>query len=145
MWNRGFTVRKHEVHIKNGRQRFILIIMGRWDKAWHQTWYIHILFVLFIHHSYQKSEMMGTLHGPEFCSCLTLFHIESFGFLDSSPTSYETWNLRYHIYISRNNHGSNITEQPLLQLKAVHSCWCVNEDTGWFCLHMVLSCLCCRC
>ena len=41
---------------------------------------------------------MGTVDGPEFCSCLTLFHIESVGFLDNGPWKYATWNLRYYIY-----------------------------------------------
>ena len=76
----------------------------------------------------------GTVDGPEFCSCLTLFHIESVGFLVSSPSKYTTWNLRCHIYISRNNYRTNVTEEPLLQLKAVHSFWCVNEDIVWFCV-----------
>ena len=82
---------------------------------------------------------MGTVDGPEFCSCLTLFPIESVGFLVSSPSKYATWNLRCHIYISRNNYGTNVTEEPLLQLKAVHSFWCVNEDPVWFCVICVCA------
>ena len=75
---------------------------------------------------------MGTVDGPKFCSCLTLFHIESVGFLDSSPSKYTTWNLRCQI--SRNNYENNVTEKTFLQLKAVHSFLCVNEDTVWFCV-----------
>ena len=78
---------------------------------------------------------MGTVDGPEFCIVfLRMFHIESVGFLVSSPSKYTTWNLRCHIYISRNDYGTNVTDEPLLQLTAVHSFWCVNEDTVWFCV-----------
>ena len=34
---------------------------------------------------------MGTVDGPQFCSCLTLFHIESIGFLNSSPNKHEIY------------------------------------------------------
>ena len=40
------------------------------------------------------------------------------------------------IYINRNNYGTNVTEEPLLQFKAVHSFSWVTEGTGWFC-HIV--------
>ena len=59
---------------------------------------------------------MGTIDGPKYCSCFTLFHMESFGFLDSGTSKYATLNLRHHMYISRNNHGTNVTKEPLLQL-----------------------------